>query len=89
MSESTQAVGAPLERHVRPALGYKHHAERVRNTGQHMETTAAFIETQNAEIEYLYAALQRVRNRVGGSRSNNATALDVLAIADAALKYEA
>jgi hypothetical protein len=85
----SDGLGLAPERAVRPALGYKHHAERVRNTGAHMEATAEFIEAQNAEIEYLYAALQRVRNRVVGSRRNNATAWDVLAIADAAMKYEA
>lgn len=72
-----------------PALGYKHHAQRVRNGGSDLAESSEFIEAQNAEIEYLRAALQRVRNRVGGSRRNNVVALDVLAIVDAALRYEA
>lgn len=84
------AVGAPLHRPVRPALGYKHHAERVRNTGSHMEATADFIEAQNAEIEYLFAALQRVRNRIGGSqRGVTKVARDVRDIVEEAMMYGA
>lgn len=61
LEDTTKAAGgSPLERVVRPALGYKHHAKLVRNTGQHMETTAAFIETQNVEIERLRTAIGHV-----------------------------
>ena len=84
---SEQLGPVPERARVAPSLGYKHHANCARQL--RLGDTADFIEAQNAEIEYLYAALQRVRNRVGGSRRNNATALDVLAIVDAALKYEA
>lgn len=94
MSEKKEAdhgaVAGQVERPVRPALGYKHHAERVRNTGAHMEPTAAFIEAQNAEIEYLFAALQRARNRIGGSKQGvTKVARDVRDIIDAAMRYEA
>ena len=71
---------------VRPALGYKHHADCARSV--HLTTTAEFIEKQNAEIEYLYEALQCVRRRASGGRRGNQVAEDVRAIAEAALKYE-
>ena len=84
------AAGSQVERPVRPALGYKHHAERVRNTGLHMAATAEFIEAQNAEIEYLFAALQRARNRIGGGTQGvTKVARDVRDIIDAAMRYEA
>jgi hypothetical protein len=90
MEQNLPAVGAPVEPTVRPALGYKYHAERVRNTGLHMEATAEFIEAQNDKIEYLFAALQRVRNRIGGSqRGVTKVARDVRDIVDAAMRYEA
>jgi hypothetical protein len=71
---------------MQPALGYKKHAEDARR--MRMGDTATFIEAQNAEIEYLYSALQRVRNRLGSPRANNKAALGARALIDAALKYE-
>lgn len=87
--------GSALERQVRPraatcapALGYKHYAEVLRRDG--MSAPADFVEAQNAEIEYLYAALQRVRNRCGGNqRGIGKVARDVRDIVEAALRYEA
>jgi hypothetical protein len=90
MEQNSTAVEGPLKRQVRPALGYKHHAERVRNTGLHMEPTAEFIEAQNAEIEYLYAALQRVHKAINsGPGRCSRQCQEVRGIASAALKYEA
>lgn len=93
--EPQRRDGSALERPVRPraascapALGYKHYAEVLRRDG--MSASADFVEAQNAEIEYLYAALQRVRNRCGGNqRGIGKVAREVRDIVDAALRYEA
>lgn len=92
---TTSAVAPPFEQGVgRPALGYKHHAGQLRAATAsgvvRMNDTADFIEAQNAEIEYLYAALQQVRNRCGGNqRGIGKVASDVRDIVDAALRYKA
>lgn len=89
-SGSNDLLGpTPERRQVKPALGYKHHAERVRNTGTHMEATAAFIEAQNAEIEYLYRALQGVRDRAKRAGSRNQVAASICSEANFALQYGA
>lgn len=71
-------------RQVTPLLGYTDHVRLLRCVPAQLGPTADFIEAQNAEIERLYAVLQRVRGRVCGSR-RSALAMDVLAEVDAAL----
>jgi hypothetical protein len=74
-------------RAIKPALGYKLHADHARR--MRMEDTAKFIEAQNAEIEYLYAALQGVRDRAKRARARNIVANIICSEADFALKYGA
>lgn len=75
----------PERKGVRPALGYKLHAERARNAGLSQE--AEFIEAQNAEIEYLYAALQGLKDRARRAGVRNKVAQTIFIEANFALQY--
>ena len=78
MTERELSSDQPLteRRDVRPALGHAHYAAMARNA--QLTTTAEFIEAQNAEIIYLYKALQGVRDRARRASMRNKVALRIL-----------
>lgn len=77
----------PERMNVLPALGYKFHTECARRLL--LEDTAKFIESQNTEIEYLYAALQGLRNRAKRAGVRNKVAHTIFSEANFALRYGA
>ena len=82
---SDQLGPTPERKRVQPAFGYKFHADCARRLM--LGDTAEFIEAQNAEIGYLYAALQGVRNRAKRAGSRNKVDESICSEANFALQY--
>jgi hypothetical protein len=83
-------TATPERKAIRPALGHKFYADQVREVTadvRRLHGTAEFIEAQNAEIEYLYRALQTVRDHARRARAGNKVAAWIYSHADFALKY--
>lgn len=85
---SMEGLGpTPERRTVRPALGHKHWAREAQCAG--LLDAAAFIEAQNAEIEYLYATIQGLRDRARRAGFRNKVAACIRSEAEFALQYGA
>ena len=87
LGSNDQLGPTPERRQVKPALGYKRYAEQALSMGA--VGAAEFIEAQNAEIEYLYRALQGVRNRAKRAGLRNRVAASICSEANFALQYGA